>query len=105
MGKHKLLKNQTEITYKKSAGIPFRWECKIKDEDIVKYVENYVLKDENVGALCGAPIYINYVFEGLKEGKTIITFQYYNFADNYIDYEEKYDAVVDSNLKLIINKK
>ena len=103
--KHKLLPNQTEITYKISAGIPFRWEVEVEDESIIKYVEKYVLKDENVGGLCGAPVYINYVFEGIKEGETKVIFKCYNFADDYVSVEEEYIGIVDSNNKITISRK
>ena len=104
MGRRKLLKNQCEITYKISAGIPFRWDVKVIDESIVKYVSKYVLKDENKGSLCGAPVYINYIFEGLTEGETYVIFQLVNFGDNYIDREEKYIAKVDVNKKIKLIK-
>ena len=98
-------KNQIEITYIINAGIPFKWECKVKDESIIKYIDKYVSKDENTNAQTGAPVHINYIFEGLKEGKTIITFQYVNFADNEVWEEEHYIATVNKNKKIEIQKK
>ncbi len=73
--------NQLELTYKISAGIPFRWEYEIEDETIVKFVKSYVKKDYNTGGKTGAPIYRNYVFEGLKEGTTTITFKLVHITD------------------------
>lgn len=64
----------SEIIYKVNAGIPFRWEYKIEDESIVKFVKKYVSRNDNIGAISGAPIYTNYVFEGLKKGQTKIYF-------------------------------
>ena len=100
MAKHKLSTNQIEITYIVNAEIPFRWEPKVKDESIIKCVEKYIEKDENINTTTGKPVHINYVFEGLKRGKTTITFQYYN----YIDEEEIYNIEVDSNKKITILK-
>ena len=100
--KHKLLSNQTELTYEINSGIPFRWDAYVEDESILKFVEKYVLKDENKGAICGAPVHYNYVFEGLSEGETTITFKCYNFADDYVSKEDKYRVVVDSNKKVTI---
>ena len=98
---------QLELTYEINAGIPFRWEYEIEDESIVKFVKSYVVKDENTGGKVGAPVYTNYVFEGLKEGTTTITFKYVNFADNYVSGERKHIVKVDkdNNISLIREEK
>ena len=100
----KLKSNQVALTYKISAGIPFKWEHEIEDESILKFVNSYIIKDENTGSKVGAPVYTKYVFEGLKEGTTTLIFKYINFADNYLSKEEKYKVTVDKNLKTIITK-
>ncbi len=74
-----------ELTYEINAGIPFKWEYEIEDESIVKFVKSYVLKDENTGAKAGASVYTNYVFEGLKEGTTTITFKTVSITGEYPD--------------------
>ena len=90
-----------EITYEITAGIPFKWEYEIKDKSIVKFIKNYVVKDYNEeGALCGAPVIINYVFKGLMEGETTIIFKLVNFADNYEKKKEKYKVKVDKDLNI-----
>ena len=93
-----------ELTYKISAGIPFRWEYEIEDEDIVYFDKSYVIKDENKGGKVGAPIYTNYVFKGRKKGKTTITFKFVNFTTNTVESEEKHTVRVDknNNISLII---
>ena len=88
---------QLELTYKINAGIPFRWEYEIEDESIVKFVKSYVVKDENKGAIVGAPVYTNYVFEGLKEGETTITFKFVNFTENTVSNKTKHYVKVDKN--------
>ena len=88
------------LTYKINAGIPFRWEYEIEDNSIIRFVNSYVLKDENKGALVGAPVYTNYVFEGIKEGTTVITFKYVNFVDNYVSSTEKHIVKVDKDLNV-----
>ena len=100
----KLKSNQASLTYKISAGIPFKWEHEIEDESILKFVNSYVIKDENTGGKVGAPVYTKYIFEGLKEGTTTLTFKYVNFADNYLSSEEKYNVTVDKELKTTITK-
>ena len=95
---------ELEITYELNAGIPFKWTVEIEDESIVEYVRSYVVRDDNKkGALTGASVYTNYVFKGLKEGTTSITFKLVNFADNYVSREEVHKVNVDSegNITLI----
>ena len=93
-------KKDFELTYKISAGIPFRWEVDIADKSIVQFVNSYVVRNENVGGMVGAPIYTNYVFRGLRQGKTDIIFKFVNFTNNEVSREERYTVLVDNNLKI-----
>ena len=86
-----------DITYKINAGIPFKWEFFIKDETVVKLKKSYITKNENKGAIVGAPIYTKYIFEGSKEGETTITFKYVNVTNEIPNKEEKYHVKVDKN--------
>ena len=94
---------EIEITYKISAGIPFKTVYEIEDESIVQFVDSYVFKDENVGAIAGAPVYTNYVFKGLKEGTTTIIFKSVSI-DNPDDYfnKEIYKVKVDNDNNISI---
>ena len=94
-----------DITYKINAGIPFKWEYSIEDESIVKLKKSYVTKNENKGAIVGAPIHRKYIFEGLKEGKTTITFKYVNVTKEMPNKEEKYYVKVDKNKNVELLKK
>lgn len=92
---------ELELTYQKSAGVPFKWTYTIEDPTIVECSKVYVLKDENKGGVVGAPIYNNYVFKGLKEGVTHVTFKYVSITDK--DYEDKVEThtiKVDKNLNI-----
>ena len=90
-----------ELTYEINAGIPFKWEYEIEDESIVKFVKSYVVKDENTGAKAGASVYTNYVFEGLKEGTTTITFKTVSITGEYPDSNiEKNIVKVDKDLNI-----
>lgn len=91
---------QLELTYDINAGIPFKWEVEVEDESIVKYVKNYVVEDENKGGLVGGRITRNYVFEGLKEGTTTISFKYVYFTENRVEKEEKHTVKVDKDLNI-----
>ena len=98
-------KKQLELTYEINAGIPFRWEFEIDDENIVEFVKSYVVRDDNVKGITGASIYTNYVFKGLKEGKTTITFKYIHFTEGEVVKEKKHTVKVDNknNISLCID--
>ena len=91
---------QLELTYDINAGTPFKWEVEVEDESVVKYVKNYVVEDENKGGLVGGRITRNYVFEGLKEGTTTISFKYVYFTENRVEKEEKHTVKVDKDLNI-----
>lgn len=96
-------KNQLIISYRMSSGIPFRWEYEILNNKVIEFVRKDIIGG-NSKITCGGPITINYIFKGLKKGKTTILFRYVNFADNYIDQEEKYEIIVDDNLNVTMKK-
>lgn len=90
-----------EITKEINAGIPFKWEYTIEDSSIVKCSKVYILKDENTNGKVGAPVYKNYVFKGLKEGKTTVIFKFVSITDeDYPSEEEKYNIRVDKDLNI-----
>lgn len=96
-----------ELTYKLNAGIPFRWEYEVLDESVVSLFKSYVVRNDNKGAIVGAPIFTKYVFKGLKKGKTTIIFRFINITNGRISREEKYSIIVDSkkNITLVDFKK
>ena len=96
-----------ELTYKQNAGVPYKWEYKIEDESIVKFVKSYVVEDDNKDGKVGAPIYTNYVFKGIKKGTTTITFKFINITNNKVEKEEVNKVKVDEfgNISLVIETK
>lgn len=84
-----------EITYKTNGAVPYKWEYKIEDESIVKFVETKDITSEENKKLDGGLVYTNYVFKGLKEGKTTITFKYVSISDGTIEKEDKVTVKVD----------
>lgn len=96
---------ELELTYKTNRGVPYKWEYKIEDESIVEFVKTKDVTPESDKELTGGPVYINYIFKGLKEGKTTIIFKYINITDNSIEKEEKVEVKVDKykNISLIAN--
>lgn len=102
--KHTSTPKELELIYKKSAGIPFKWEYEIKDPTIVEFVDSYVVKDENKDGKVGAPVYTKYVFKGIKKGKTTITFKLVSITNDDYPSEEDINTVIvddDLNIKLI----
>lgn len=95
---------ELELTYKMSAGIPFKRVIEIEDESIVELVRNYVSKDENNGGKVGAPVYMTYVFKGLREGTTTIIYKVVSISeDSDVMSEEKSIVNVDKegNITLV----
>ena len=104
-----IMKNNTinpkelEITKEINAGIPFKWEYSIEDESIVKFEKSYVIRDDNKGGIVGASVYTNYVFKGLKEGTTKITFKFVSITeDNYDGTVNVYNVKVDKDLNIYL---
>ncbi len=91
-----------KIKVSTNGGVPYRWEYEIADDKIVKYVKKYsVEKDETMD---GGVVYINYVFEGLKEEKTTVKLKYVNILDNSIESEKVYNLKVNKhkNISLVV---
>ena len=88
------------ITYRIAAGIPFYWQYKIKDPSIVEFVEAKHRSTTKKKNLCGAPYDTDYIFKGLKEGKTTITFELFSISENKVDRIEKYKVEVDKDLNI-----
>ncbi len=103
--KPKVFKNpkELELPYEMNAGIPFKRVYEIEDETVVEFVKNYIAKDENTNGKVGASIYTTYVFKGLKEGITTITFKVVSITGEYEDSEIVVHKVqVDNNLNISI---
>jgi len=96
-----------ELTYKTNGGVPYKWEYKIEDESIVQFVETKDITSENDKNLAGGPVSINYIFKGLKEGKTTVTFKYVNITNGSIEKEDKVTLKVDKNqnISLVLTDK
>lgn len=95
-------KKEVEITMTINAGIPFKWEYKIKDKSVVKFVKQYVKEDNNNDGIVGAEVSTNYVFKGLKEGKTEVVFKEVSITDGSVVKEETYILKVDKNKNIKI---
>lgn len=98
-------KGRVELVYKINAGIPFKWVYEIEDESIVKFDESYQIKNDNIDGRSGGAIETKYVFKGIKEGTTTITFKYVSIDGDKIYEEYKHVVKVDNdnNATLIEN--
>lgn len=94
---------ELELTYKTNGGVPYKWKYKIEDESIVKFVRTKDITSNEDKKLDGGPVYTNYIFKGLKQGKTTITFKYINIVDGSIDKEEKITVKVDKYKNISLN--
>ena len=88
------------ISYEINSGIPFKWEYDIEDNSIVTFVKSYVLSDDKDEVIDGANVTTNYVFKGLKEGTTTITFKCISLADGKATIVEKHKVRVDKDLNI-----
>ena len=94
---------ELELTYKTNGGVPYKWEYEIEDKSIVEFVKTKDITSEEDKKLDGGPVYINYIFRGLKKGKTTITFKYVSEIDGSIEKEEKVKVKVDKNKNISLN--
>ncbi len=96
---------QIEFTYTMNAGIPYRWDYEIEDESIVSFVKSYVLEDNNKDGVVGASVSTNYVFKGLKEGVTNVTFKYVDLSKEGtpVVKKEVHKLRVDKDLSIALN--
>lgn len=93
---------ELEITRKTNGGVPYEWQYTIKDESIVKLVEKKDITSDEDKNLEGGPVSINYIFKGLKKGKTTITFKYVNIVDGSVEKEETFTVKVDGNKNIAL---
>ena len=94
--------NIIELTYKTNGGVPYNWEYEIEDEAIVKFVKSYVIEDKNKNGLVGAPIYTNYVFEGVNDGVTTVTFKYVSINGEVDRVEKNKMKVSNGKISLVV---
>ena len=96
------------LQYKISSGIPFKWEYEIEDESIVVLEKTHKLKNKIKKNVSGGPVYTNYIFKGLKEGTTKITFKFVSItgenSDNFTKEEHIVKVDKDLKIKLVINQ-
>lgn len=96
---------ELELTLKTNGGVPYKWEYKIEDESIVKFIKTKEITSKKDKELAGGPVYIKYIFKGLKEGKTTITFKYVNIIDNSIKKKDRVIVKVDKYKNISIIEK
>ena len=96
-------KKQLELTYEVNYSLPFKYEYEIENKCLVELVKEYT-SDDNNEIIDGAPVTNHYIFKGLKEGKTTITFKTISIDDNKIIIEEKNYITIDKNKTITLIK-
>ena len=91
------------LTYKTNGGVPYKWEYEIEDDSIVQLVETKDITSKEDKQLDGGPVYINYIFKGLKKGSTTVTFKYVSIVTGEVEKEEVNYMNVDSNKNISLN--
>lgn len=91
-----------EIKLTTNGGVSCKWEYVIEDDSIVKCKE--VKTESEDPDVDGGIVYQYYCFEGLKEGTTIITFEYKDILDNFVKETKKYNVSVDEHMKIRITQ-
>ena len=86
-----------KLTYQTNGGVPYEWQYEIDNKDIVEFVKSYETDNQNKNGLVGAPININYIFKGLKEGTATITFKYVNITNGIPEKNIENTVKVDKN--------
>ena len=93
-----------EIIQKTNGGVPYDIQYEIDNKDIVKLIKKSISKSKEKKVF-GAPVYIKYIFKGIKEGNTIIAFKYVNITNQLVSKEKKYYVFVDNKKNItIVNK-
>ena len=66
---------QIELTYSSNGGSPYKWEYKIKDKDIVKFVKKYVISEDIVDGSVKEERKINLKVDGRKNISLVANFK------------------------------
>ena len=91
-----------EVVQSLAGGIPYSWEYKIADASIAKFKETKEQSSDS--EMTGGAESTSYIFEGLKEGKTTITFELKSVFDDSVEETKNYNVVVDKNLNITITE-
>ena len=81
------------------------WQYSIKDESVVKVAEEKFEPDDKTGELDGSGGTYTWLFEGLKNGQTEITFNYLRPWESEVLESVTYVVTVDSDLNVVIKEK
>ena len=81
------------------------WQYSIKDENVVKVAEEKFEPDDKTGELDGSGGTYTWLFEGLKNGQTEITFNYLRPWESEVLESVTYVVTVDSDLNVVLKEK
>ena len=92
--------NKSSITLSTVGGVPYKWECKINNEDIAT-IEHVYSKNMQPN-VDGGEVQIRYLIKGVKEGNTRCICNYTSTVSNEIVENNVYEIIVDKNLNVKI---
>lgn len=97
-------KKTAEIIIDTPGGIPYNWEYKIENTNIVKFSGSEE-ESNNDSNMMGSGTKTHYLFEGVKQGTTTITFSLKSFLSDEVAETKTYQVVVNKDLSVTITEK
>ncbi len=94
---------EEHIIVSEFGGAPFYWRYEVDNKNIAQLKETRVISESDEGT-DGGESKIEYIFEGLKKGKTTIKFESYDFVNDEVDETIVYEVQVDKDLNVKIFK-
>ena len=91
-------KKVNEVVLKTKGGVSYLWEYNIENNNIIELEEKE--SEEKTKNVVGGEKEQHFIFKGLKEGTTTITFDHRNIVENNVTNTKKYKVTVDKKLEV-----
>ena len=95
-------KKVNEVVLKTKGGVSYLWEYMIENDGIIELEEKE--SEEKTRNVIGGEKEQHFVFKGLKEGTTTITFDHRNIVENNVTNTKKYKVTVNKKLEVNIKE-
>ena len=95
-------KKVNEVVLKTKGGVLYLWEYMIENDGIIELEEKE--SEEKTRNVIGGEKEQHFVFKGLKEGTTTITFDHRNIVENNVTNTKKYKVTVNKKLEVNIKE-
>ena len=90
--------NYYQIKVNTNGGVPYSWEYKIDNENIVEIKQSSKALNKNEGG----PVEVYFDITAKKEGNATLTLEYKDVRDQHVEKEEIYQIEVTHDLKMNI---